>query len=118
MVHKSSAAEELLALHLKADKIAFEREAQIIPNRAFRFDFRCYGFRVKPTVVMAAKEVLVEVNGGVWLKGKSGHSSGVGITRDCEKLSLAAVHGYRTIVCTPEQVKSGKAVAWIKAALQ
>src|SRR5690348_12033161 len=110
MVHKPSVAEEMLALHLTADKIAFEREYQGIPGRALRFDFRCYGFRKSPTVVMAAKEVLVEVQGGVWLKGKSGHSSGTGITRDCEKLSLAAVHGYRTIVVTPEHVKSGQAV--------
>jgi hypothetical protein len=123
-----SAAEEMLALHLKADKICYQREVQeIIPGRKFKFDFWCAKFRFP--VIMDGfrasldaknydyKQVLVEVQGGVWLKGKSGHSSGTGITRDCEKLSLAAVYGYRTIVVTPAQIKSGQAISWIKAAL-
>lgn len=106
-----SAAESMLELHLKADKIHFVREVKCIPDRDFRFDFRCRNLE-------NSEAVLVEVQGGVWLKGKSGHSSGAGITRDCEKLSLAAVHGYRTIVVTPAQIKSGKAIEWIKEALK
>lgn len=107
-----SNAEDMLELHLKADKISYGREYKAIPDRQFRYDFYCYianGLR--------REECLVEVQGGVWLKGKSGHSSGTGITRDCEKLSLAAINGYRTIVVTPAHIKSGQAIAWIKAAL-
>lgn len=115
-----SAAEALLEIHLKAEHIAYSREVKAIPDRDFRFDFQCwrtkymaqYGEAFNPTIY-----ILVEVQGGVWLKGKSGHSSGTGITRDCEKLSLAAVHGYRTIVVTPAQIKSGQAIDWIKKAL-
>ena len=105
-----SKAEETLALHLDADKIYYVREINCIPYRKFRFDFLCRNLKKD-------SDVLVEVQGGVWLKGKSGHSSGTGITRDCEKLSLAAVHGYRCIVVTPAQIKSGKAINWIKQAL-
>lgn len=105
-----SAAENMLELHLKADKIHYVREVKCIPDRDFRFDFRCRNLE-------NSEAVLVEVQGGVWLKGKSGHSSGTGITRDCEKLSLAAVNGYRVICVTPAQIKSGKAIEWIKAAL-
>lgn len=112
-----SAAEDILELHLKAEKIVYKREYIAIPNRMFRFDFYCYGKRNKQNVPFATKDVLVEIQGGVWLKGKSAHSSGIGLTRDAEKLSLAAVHGYRVIVCTPAQVKSGEAVGWIKGAL-
>ena len=109
-----SKAEDMLELHLKAEKIKYKREVKVIPNREFRFDFECYWVN-EPSV---ADPILIEVQGGVWLKGKSGHSSGTGITRDCEKLSLAAVHGYRCIVVTPAQIRSGKAIQWIKQALQ
>ena len=104
-----SKAEDMLELHLKAEKINYEREFKAIPGRDFRFDFWCFK--------LVEDDLLIEVQGGVWLKGKSGHSSGTGITRDCEKLSLAAVNGYRVIVVTPAQIKSGKAIEWIKAAL-
>ena len=64
---RESKPEALLAFQLKAAGIAHEREAQVIPGRRYRFDF-CLGW------------LLVEVNGGVWAKGASGHSSGTGIT--------------------------------------
>lgn len=112
-----SAPEETLSLHLKAEKIAFMREYRAIPNRKFAYDFRCYGKTLAPNVVKHMNEVLVEVQGGVWMKGNSAHSSGAGISRDCEKASLAAVHGYRLLQVTPAQIKSGKAIEWIKAAL-
>lgn len=113
-----SAAEAMLELHLKAEKksVYYEREFSPIPGRLFRFDFLASNCTRPP--FLKEESVLVEVQGGVWLKGKSGHSSGAGITRDCEKLSLAAVHGYRVIVCTPAQIKSGKAIEWIKEALK
>lgn len=113
-----SAAEDLLELHLKTEKknLFYEREFAAVPERKFRFDFLVTGKTAGPWIKQP--QTLVEVQGGVWLKGKSGHSSGTGITRDCEKLSLAAVHGYRCIVVTPAQIKSGLAIGWIKAALQ
>lgn len=107
----NSNAERLLELHLKAEKIHFVREVKCIPDREFRFDFRCRNLDTH-------EALLVEVQGGVWMKGRSAHSSGSGLTRDAEKISLAAVEGYRTIIVTPAHIKSGQAVAWIKAALK
>lgn len=63
-----------------------------------------------------SKYVLIDVQGGVWIKG--GHTTGIGITRDCEKYSLAAVAGYRVILCTPAQIKKGLVLQWIDAALR
>jgi very-short-patch-repair endonuclease len=77
---------------------------QIIPGRKFEFD------RVWP-----AQRVAVEVQGGV--HARMGHSTGVGIERDCEKLSLAAAHGWRCLPLTEKQIKSGLAVALIAKAL-
>lgn len=126
-----SKAEDILELHLKADKINYSREIKAIPNRDFRFDFYCDGIEIGKFggegLVEERKPILVEVQGGAWMKpvlgndgkyhSRGAHGTGKSQERDCEKLSLAAVHGYRTIVVTPAQIKSGKAIEWIKAAL-
>lgn len=98
-----SAPEEMLAFQLKASHIKFVREFCPFLSRRFRFDFKL------------SDTLLVEVQGGIWNKG--GHSSGIGITRDCEKYSLAAAHGYRVILVTPAQIKAGLALTWIEQAL-
>ena len=81
-----------------------EAGQQIIPGRKFAFD-RVY----------RAEKVAIEVQGGV--HARMGHSTGVGIERDCEKLSLAAAHGWRCIPVTEKMIKDGRAVQWIAAAL-
>jgi very-short-patch-repair endonuclease len=81
-----------------------EAGQQIIPGRKFEFDR-----------VWREQRVAVEVQGGV--HARMGHSTGVGIERDCEKLSLAAAHGWRVIPVTEKQIKSGQAVQWIAQAL-
>lgn len=96
-----SVPEEMLAFQLRAANITFLREFMAVPGRRFRFDFQI-------------GMLLVEVQGGVWAKGDSGHSSGTGITRDCEKMNEAVVRGYAVMHVTPAQVKSGQALGWIE----
>lgn len=81
-------------------------EAQVrgIPGRNFAFD-RAW----------ATQRVAVNVQGATFVKG--GHSSGVGIARDCEVACLAAIHGWRYLPVTKQQIASGQAVEWIAAAL-
>ena len=81
------------------------REHLAIPGRRFRFDF----YWPEP-------KLLVEVQGGVWSKG--GHTSGIGMNRDSEKMNLAVLLGFRCLSVTSNQIKSGKAVAWIKEAVR
>lgn len=100
-----SEGEATLALMLRVEGIPFSREYRAIPDRKFRWDF------------FIAPDLLIEVQGGVWNFGKSGHSSGRGISRDAEKASLATAHGYRQITATTQQVKSGFAMTWIKQAM-
>ena len=75
-----------------------------IPGRRFRWDF-----------AWPSKKLLVEVQGAIWVKG--GHSTGTGITRDAEKLNLATLAGWRTLIVTAEHIKDGKALAWIQEGL-
>lgn len=99
-----SEGEALLTLQLRAEQCAFIPQYKPIPDRKFAFDF------------YVAPDLLVEVNGGAWSKSKMGHNSGTGLQRDAEKISLAAVQGFRMIVATTEQVKKGHAIQWIMAA--
>ena len=101
----ASKLEQTLALQILADGLPVPvREFACIPGRKFRFDF---GF--------PEHRLLVECQGAVWTTGA--HSTGAGISRDCEKASLAAVHGYRLIPVTAKQIKSGDAIKWIREAL-
>lgn len=81
-----------------------EAGQQIIPGRKFAFD-RVY----------RAERIAIEVQGATFVKG--GHSSGVGIARDCEKACLLAALGWRYMPVTKHQIESGQAVTWIAQAL-
>lgn len=63
--------------------IDLDAEQSIIPDRKFKFDY-----------VHHRSKVAIEINGGIWMKGFSKHSSGVGLTRDYEKNNLAIASGY------------------------
>lgn len=102
---KPSEGEALLALQLRQACIPFAREFYGALPRLYRWDF------------LIPPDVVVEVQGGVWDFGKSGHSSPQGITRDAAKASLAVACGWRQITATTAQVKSGEAVEWIKRAI-
>lgn len=102
---QGSEGERALETHLRQLGVAFEREFQFAPGRRFRADF----------MVCGISPLLVEVDGGAF--SESRHRTGVGFTRDCEKASLAAVHGFRVIRCTTEQVESGECAAWIERAI-
>jgi hypothetical protein len=104
MMSKKTELEDALALQLDYEGIKYEREFKAIPGRDLSWDFLVGGTEDRP-------ELLVEVHGGIWLKG--GHSSGTGITRDCEKLCLGAIQGYAQFSVTGNQVKSGEAIEWI-----
>lgn len=83
------------------------REYRAIPGRRFPFDFAWPEYRV-----------LCEVQGGTYVKGKSGHSSGSGIARDIEKHNLAVLLGWRIIYADTNHIKrTGEALLWIQQAL-
>ena len=66
-------------------------EMQFHQDRKWRWDFAW------PEVRLA-----IEIQGGIWAKG--GHSSGKGITRDCEKFGAAAILKWHVIPMTPDQI--------------
>jgi len=101
-----SALEEVLAFQIKAKRLPPpDREYPAIPGRRFRFDF-----------AWPIEKLLVEVQGGTWIKG--GHSTGAGIARDCEKGCIAVVQGWRVLHVTRDQIEAGKAIRWIEDILR
>ncbi len=95
-----------LAQQLRAERIQFETQATFWIGRNWRLDF---------LIGRASCRVGVEVQGGIWKMGA--HSSGAGISRDCEKSAHAAIVGIRLIPVTAAQIKSGQALGWIKQAM-
>ncbi len=97
-----SALEEALALQIRALKMPDPvREHRFDPVRKWRFDFAWPELRLA-----------VECQGGIWAKG--GHSTGVGITRDLEKLDAAHRQGWTVYQCGSELIKSGRAAETIE----
>lgn len=102
-----SALEDDFAFQLQASGIKFCREWHAIKDRRYRFDFWFVG-----TVVLA------EIQGGTWMRGKSGHTSGTGVRRDCEKNNLAVEFGYKVLHFTSDMVRDGEALATVEKMLE
>lgn len=62
-------------------------------ERLFRIDYAIPEFMIA-----------IEQEGGIWMKGNSGHSSGTGIARDMEKNNLLIEKGWRLIRRQPSEM--------------
>lgn len=86
--------------------ILIETEFRFHPVRKWRTDWH-----------VVDTKILIEFEGGLFAKGKQGHSSINGIHRDIEKYNNAALLGYTVIRVTPKHVESGQALQWIEQAV-
>lgn len=74
------------------------------PPRRWTFDF-----------AWPAWKLAVEVEGGIWTKGR--HTRGKGYERDVEKYNEAALLGWRVLRFTTGQIASGYALTTLERAL-
>jgi very-short-patch-repair endonuclease len=65
----------------------------IIPGRRYVYDFQLTG-----------TNILIEIQGGIWARGYSGHTSGAGIKRDTDKVNQAQLNGYYIFQLTEEKL--------------
>jgi hypothetical protein len=72
-----------------------EAEQRLIPGRRFSCD-----------LVWREQRLLVEVQGGVWMR-RGGHTGGQAQIDDMEKMNLLQLDGWRVLQCTPQHVTDG-----------
>ena len=98
--------EDQLEFQLKSVKITgFTREYKFHPKRRWRLDF-----------AWVDQKIGVEVEGGIWLP-RSGHNTGVGISRDVEKGNSLTLLGWKLIRVTGKMIKNGEALNLIESIL-
>ena len=62
-----------------------------------------------------AQKVALEVEGGVWTKGR--HTRGTGFLRDMEKYNRATLLGWRVVRCTPDTLVSVETLDMLRGLL-
>tara|TARA_R100000935_G_C2821292_1_gene159914 strand:- start:323 stop:775 length:453 start_codon:yes stop_codon:yes gene_type:complete len=122
---KSSAseAEDLLALHLRAEGIEaireyrFGAEACGGPGKGLRDRLAKAGLQDwRADFALPEQGLLIEVEGGGWVKGR--HNTGSGFAADLKKYDAAARLGWRVYRCDPAMIKSGRAIETILILMQ
>jgi hypothetical protein len=79
-------------------------EFRFAPPRKFRADF-----------AWPDHHLLLEIEGGVWTRGR--HTRASGFLKDIEKYNLATARGYRLVRVTPQMIQTGDALSAIEAVL-
>jgi hypothetical protein len=83
------------------------------PDEEYRFDSIR---RWRWDAAWPAWMVALEVQGGLWTRGK--HVRGKGYINDMEKRTAGQLAGWLLVECTPQELGSGRIVPKIKAALE
>jgi very-short-patch-repair endonuclease len=79
-------------------------EYRFHPSRRWRIDF-----------AFPEQKVALEVEGGVWTKGR--HLRGTGFLKDMEKYNELAARGWRLVRCTPDTLYSPETLRVLTLAL-
>lgn len=114
-----SKAEEMLALHLRAEGIPAEREYRFGaiaaggPGKGLRDRLDKAGLKDwRFDFAFPDNRLAVEVEGGGWSGGR--HTRGAGFAEDLRKYEAAMRLGWTIYRCSPEMVTSGRAIETIK----
>lgn len=86
------------------------RQYEFLDGRKFKTDIAIFA---NPGVGL-----LVEVDGGLFIRGNRSHGGGVGREADMERDALAIIDGWSVLRVSPRQVKNGKAIQWITSILE
>ena len=117
-IPKINVMEEEFARLLKWHNLAFEREFRFHPTRKWRTDFlvmhRFYDEVPDEHVEKRAYGLLVEIEGIVWQGPAGRHQRAKGFANDCEKYAEALVEGWMVLRVTPDMVKDGRAIRYVK----
>lgn len=71
------------------------KEYKFHPNRKFRADY-----------AFLERKIILEIEGGIWLRGGGRHNRGSGFLKDLSKYNEAAILGWRVLRITPQQLST------------
>lgn len=86
-----------------------------IPNH--QFAKHRTGKKFEGDAVFLPYKLIVEIQGGIWMRGGGAHSRPMNIERDVEKQQHALVLGFALLPVTPKDVKNGRAIELTKMLL-
>lgn len=93
-----------------------ETEVVFAKPRKWRFDYAWIdSLHRQPGRPTWAFGVALEVEGGVWTRGR--HTRGGGFLKDAEKYNEAAIRGWKVLRVTPQQLCTLETIDLIKRAL-
>jgi very-short-patch-repair endonuclease len=96
------------------DDFAFHVQAHRLPPITRKFQFaRSLGRKWEADFAYPDRQLLIEVDGGIWRKGGGAHSHPMQILRDMSKGNDAAYLGYHVLRFTSDEVRNGSAVAFL-----
>ena len=81
---KTSIGKQILESILQDLEINIHMEYKAIPNRKYRIDY-----------AIPSKKLAIEFEGGIMIKGGTGHRSITNFCSDVEKYNLLAIYGWR-----------------------
>lgn len=80
-------------------------EFRFHPTRKWRFDF-----------AWPDRSIAVEVDGAIFVSGR--HTRGIGVEKDNEKFAEALLAGWKVLRVSTNQVRDGRALAWVERLLR
>lgn len=95
------------------DSFAFQCRARQLPSFERQYMYaKCLGRKFEADFCNQEYKLIVEINGGIWMKGGGAHSRPMGIENDYERHQYAARLGYFVLPFTTDDVTSGHAINW------
>lgn len=87
--------------------IELEHDTRFTDERRYRMDF-----------LHRESKTAIEIHGAIWKGKEGGHTSGTGITRDCEKNNLAIKGGWVVFTLTDKHMRDGETLQGIAETIE
>ena len=88
-----------------------------VPVRQYKFA-ESLGRRFAADFCFVEQRLIVEISGGIWIKGGGAHSRPQKIEGDMERQQYAAYLGFLFMPFTPDEIFSGHAIDWTRKTLE
>lgn len=112
IANKEKYREPFMMLILQELQLEVWPEFYFSAERNYRFDYA-----IPITLDSGVLKIAIEQEGGIHMKGNSGHSSGTGIQRDMDKNNLAISQGWVIIRRTPQDLCTTETIELIKSVI-